>query len=40
MVEQFLKWYEDKRAKDIVESRASNSDKLELLGQTMFGKDW
>ena len=25
---------------DIVESRASNSEKLEKLGQTMFGRDW
>ena len=38
--EMFLKWYDDKRAKDIVESRASNSEKLEKLGQTMFGRDW
>ena len=38
--ELFLKWYDDKRVKDIVESRASNSEKLEQLGQTLFGDEW
>jgi hypothetical protein len=38
--ELFLKWYDDERAKKVVESRASNSEKLEQLGQEMFGEDW
>jgi hypothetical protein len=38
--ELFLKWYDDKRAKDIVESRSSNAEKLEQLGQTLFGEEW
>lgn len=36
----FLKWAEDKRARDVLESRASNSEKIEQLGQIMFGEDW
>lgn len=38
--ELFLKFYEDKRAKEIVESRSTNAEKLELVGQAMFGEDW
>jgi hypothetical protein len=38
--ELFVKWYADARAKEIVESRDSNSDKIEQLGQKMFGEDW
>jgi len=38
--EMFLKWFEDKRAKDHLNSSASNSDKIEQLGQLMFGEDW
>ncbi len=36
----FVKWYDDKRVKDVVESRASNSEKIEQLGQQIFGEDW
>jgi hypothetical protein len=38
--ELYLKWYDDERAKKVVESRASNSEKLEQLGKVMFGEDW
>jgi len=38
--ELFLKWYDNKKARDVVESRASNDEKLEQLGQVMFGEDW
>jgi hypothetical protein len=38
--ELFLKWFEDKRAKEVLSSSASNSDKIEQLGQLMFGEDW
>jgi hypothetical protein len=38
--ELFLKWYADKKARDIVESRDSNAGKIELLGRAMFGEDW
>jgi hypothetical protein len=38
--ELFLKWFEDKRAKEVLASSASNSDKIEQLGQLMFGEDW
>lgn len=36
----FLKWAKDDRAKKIIESRASNSEKIEQLGQAIFGEDW
>lgn len=35
--ELFLKWIEDQRAKDIVESKSANSEKIEQLRQLMFG---
>jgi hypothetical protein len=38
--ELLIKYSEDKRAKDILESRASNSEKIEQLGQAIFGEDW
>jgi hypothetical protein len=38
--ELFLKWYADQKVRDIVESRANNAEKLELLGRTIFGEDW
>jgi hypothetical protein len=38
--ELFLKWYADKKVKEVVESRATNADKIELLGQHIFGEDW
>jgi len=38
--ELFLTWYEDKRARAIVESRDGNAEKIELLGRAMFGEDW
>jgi len=36
----FLKWYGDKKVKETVESRATNADKIEKLGKTLFGEDW
>lgn len=36
----FLKWAEDKRAQEIAAGAASNSTKIEQLGQLMFGEDW
>lgn len=33
----FLKWSEDRRASEIVESKAGNSEKIEQLRQLMFG---
>jgi hypothetical protein len=38
--ELFLKWAADDRAKKVIDSRDSNSDKIEQLGQVMFGEDW
>ena len=38
--EIFLKWYEDKRAREIVESRDGNAEKIERLGRAMFGEYW
>ncbi|MCE0499526.1 MAG: hypothetical protein LV481_16425 [Methylacidiphilales bacterium] len=38
--ELFLKWYADKKARDIVESRAGNREKIEKLGRVMFGEAW
>lgn len=38
--ELFLKWAEDKRAKGIVEKGVSNAEKIERLGELMFGEDW
>lgn len=36
----FLKWYADRKAQDIAGSAASNTEKLEKLGQLMFGEEW
>jgi len=38
--ELFLEWFEDKRAKEIATSGATHSEKIEALGQAMFGEDW
>lgn len=38
--EYFVKWYEDNRAKEIVASSTSNTEKIEKLGELMFGEDW
>ena len=38
--ELFLKWYGDQAAKEIASGNLSHSDKIEKLGQTMFGEDW
>jgi hypothetical protein len=38
--ELFLKWTSDKRAAEIAASNLSHSDKIEALGQAMFGEDW
>lgn len=36
----YLKWAEDRKAKDIAASGASNAEKIERLGELMFGPDW
>lgn len=36
----YLKWHDDQRAKEIAASSGTNSEKIERLGQTMFGEDW
>jgi hypothetical protein len=36
----FLKWYGDKKAREIVESRDGNAEKIEKLGRAIFGEDW
>jgi hypothetical protein len=38
--ELFLKWSEDKQAREIATSNATNAEKIERLGQLMFGEDW
>ncbi len=38
--ELFLTWYDDERAKAITTSGATNAEKIEQLGQAMFGEDW
>ena len=38
--ELFLKWAEDDRAKKVIDGRGSNAEKIEQLGQVMFGEDW
>lgn len=38
--ELFLKWSEDQRARDIAANGASNSEKIEALGQLLFEEDW
>jgi len=38
--ELFLRWYNDQRASEVASSPASNSEKIERLGQLMFGEEW
>jgi hypothetical protein len=38
--ELFLKWREDKRAEEAVLGEGTNTEKIEKLGQLMFGEDW
>lgn len=40
VIKNFLDWYEDKTAREIATSNLSQSDKIEKLGQAMFGEDW
>lgn len=36
----FLKWAADKKAKEIASGSATNAEKIEKLGELMFGEDW
>jgi hypothetical protein len=36
----FLEWFEDKQAREVASSSATNADKINRLGQLMFGEDW
>lgn len=38
--EAFLKWYEDQKAREIAGSSGTHADKIERLGQLMFGEGW
>lgn len=38
--ELFLKWYSDEQARTIAGSTQTNSEKIERLGQLMFGEEW
>jgi hypothetical protein len=38
--ELFIQWFEDQRAKDVLEGEWSNAEKIEQLGRQMFGEDW
>lgn len=38
--ELFLSWYADQRAKDIAGASLGNAEKIEALGQLMFGDLW
>lgn len=38
--ELFLKWHADKNANDLATADISNADKIERLGQLMFGETW
>ena len=38
--ELFLKWAATKRASEIANSPSTNAEKIEQLGQLMFGEDW
>ena len=38
--ELYLKWAADKKAREIASSPASNAEKIERLGQLMFGETW
>jgi hypothetical protein len=39
-MELFLKWHENKKAREILESDGDNSAKIELLGREIFGDLW
>lgn len=36
----FLKWNADERARQVAAGQGSNEEKIEQLGQIMFGQDW
>jgi hypothetical protein len=36
----FLTWWESKQARDVAASGATHSEKIDRLGQLMFGEDW
>jgi hypothetical protein len=36
----FLEWCKDQRAREIAAGSESNAEKIERLGQLMFGEDW
>ncbi|HXG49100.1 MAG TPA: hypothetical protein VNO52_15860 [Methylomirabilota bacterium] len=38
--ELFLRWYADRRAREIATGPETNAAKIERLGQLMFGEDW
>ena len=38
--ELFLKWRDDERARTIADGPGTNDDKIEQLGQAMFGELW
>lgn len=38
--ELFLKWYEERQATSIAASAATHAEKIERLGQLMFGEGW
>lgn len=38
--ELFLTWSADKRAREVAASGASSAEKIERLGELMFGEDW
>jgi len=37
---KFLEWFKDERARQIADGSGTNSQKIEALGQAMFGEDW
>lgn len=38
--EKFLEWFKDERARQIADGSGTNAQKIEALGQAMFGEDW
>ena len=40
VIKGYLDWHDDKTAREIATSNMSQSDKIEKLGQAMFGEDW
>lgn len=38
--EKFLEWFKDERARQIADGAGTNAQKIEALGQAMFGEDW